>query len=148
MALKELLGKMEKTLVLDGVSVKVRPLNLKDIGDLLDSHSEELKDLFNFSKGFKQILIEMPKLAYKVIHMSTGEEIEDISNLAVGYQLQLFEAVVDASQISSDAMGKLIGRLIKGVQTADLMPENSTLPIGKKLSKEQSESLREKVMAS
>lgn len=148
MSLKELLGKMEKTIVFDGIEIKIRPLSLKDIGELLENNSEELKSLFNASKGFKDMLTEMPGLVYKVIQMAIGEDIKDIARLPIGTQLQLLEAVVDASQISSDAMGKLIGRLIKGVQATIGVQKTLTPLSGKELSKEQLESSRKKATVS
>lgn len=149
MALKELLGNLVEEVEIKGVKIKVKPLTLSNIGELLRTNADDLKDLFNGSKGIKEILADMPSLAYNVIALSTSEEVEDIKQLAIGYQLELLEKIVDASQISSDAMGKLVSRLIKGVQTT-LGAMNQVMPsrIGKTPSKEQLESSRKEAIAS
>ena len=138
MALKELLGKMSVDLEVKGVKIRVDPLTLSDIGELMNSNGNDLKNLFNASKGIKEILSEMPSLAYNVIAVSTKESAEDVAKLPIGVQLQLLEKVVDVSEISSDAMGKLVARLVNGLQVGMGMLTNQvTSKTGQTRSKKQ-----------
>ena len=146
MSLKELLGNLEETVEIKGVTIKVKPLSLSNIGELLETNKEDLGRLFNGAIGFQEILAEMPDLTYKVIAFSTGEDYKEIALLPIGIQLLLLEKIVDASQISSDAMGKLVNRLVRGVQT--ILPEDSTLTSGKTVSKEHLDKSLEKAIAS
>lgn len=146
MSLKELLGNLEETVEIKGVTIKIKPLSLSNIGELLETNKEDLGRLFNGAVGFQEILAEMPDLTYKVIAFSTGEDYQEIALLPIGIQLLLLEKIVDASQISSDAMGKLVNRLVRGVQT--ILPESSTLTSGKTVSKEHLDNSLEKAIAS
>lgn len=148
MSLKELLGNLEEEYVIKGVTIKIRPLTLSDIGDLLRNHKTELGELFNATKGIKDLLADMPELAYSVIAMSIKEDIEEIKQLAIGVQLEILEKIVDVSQISSDAMGKLVGRLVRGIQTAMGPIDQLTSMSGKTPSKEQLEASKEQAIAS
>lgn len=146
MSLKELLGNLEETVEIKGVKIKIKPLSLSNIGELLETNKADLGRLFNGAVGFKEILAEMPSLAYKVIAMATGEDIQEIALLPIGIQLLLLEKIVDASQISSDAMGKLVNRLVRGVQT--ILPQDSTLTSGKTVSQEHLDESLKKATAS
>ena len=148
MSLKELLGNLEEEYVIKGVTIKINPLTLSHVGDLLKGFKKELGELFNATKGIKEILADMPDLAYSIIAMSIKEDVAEIKQLPIGVQLEILEKIVDISQISSDAMGKLVGRLVRGVQTAMGPITELTSMSGKTLSKEQLEASKEQAIAS
>lgn len=148
MSLKELLGNLEEEYVIKGVTIKINPLTLSNVGELLRSFKKELGELFNATKGFKEILSDMPDLAYGIISMSIKEDVEEIKQLPIGVQLEILEKIVDVSQISSDAMGKLVSRLVRGIQTAVGPITELTSMSGKTLSKEQLDASKEQAIAS
>lgn len=117
MSLKDILGSFSTEFEIKGHKVELHPLNLNDIADLIDTHAGVLKDVIDSGASISQIFSKAPEMAQAIIAKGLREDAKDVFELPVGIQLQLFERVIEISEISPEYLGKLIARLVSVLQT-------------------------------
>lgn len=94
-------------------SFVVRGLSLQVVGDLLESHREQILGLFGGETDPGTLLQESPRLAARMIAHAADEpgEADKVTQLPVGVQVNALEAIWDLTIPDEETLGKVMARV-------------------------------------
>lgn len=109
------------------LEVVIQPLTVRNIVFLLEKHTTEMADLLSGNADiFKTIADKAPDFMGDFISLGIEEDVpkDKIEQLPFEIQCRLSESIWNLSVTDGEYLGKLVGRLTKGLATAARMMPN------------------------
>ncbi len=130
--LQDLLIDTESTVEINGASITIYPLTLKDFSVLLSRFYKEMSQMLDGKPILPQTHPEF--ISYLV---ACGVRDEDALKLPAGIQLKLYEKIMEISEISEETLGKLSASIVQGDILANQMTAAANAAVAKHLAEQE-----------